>query len=271
LAVWSSRLVVGLFDGGVLLGETQGKDLAWKAVPGTSVWGVNALLSAEGVLFIASLRGAAQYDGRKTVSVGTGSAFSLVQTRTGIAIGYGHGVQLPDTRFLSAFHGLPGNQALALASGEDLFVGTPSGLGAISGSRVAWRVTAGDGKLPNPWVTALALFRGGLFAGTYGGGVIRRTPNEDGRPGPGNFDPFPETSGLKVNPGCLQVAGGRLYLGTEGRGLFRLSEDGTQFVPLQVPLPSPRVTALLQNGAFLLIGTDEGLVRVPLSLLREGT
>ena len=271
LAMYDGKMVAGLFDGGIVLGEIHGGSLAWRAVPETSVWGVNALLAVENGLLVASLRGLARYDGRKASGPSSGSAYALARTREGIAVGFGNGVQLPDGRLLSAFHGLPGNQALALATGEELFVGTPSGLGAISNSRVTWRVTAGDGKLPHPWVTALAVFRNALYAGTYGGGVVRRTAYADGRPGPGHFDPFPETGGFKVNGGCLLAAGNRLFLGTEGRGLFRLSDDGTRFVPLQVPLPSPRVTALLQNGEFLLIGTDEGLARLPLSLLREGS
>lgn len=271
LAHWSGKPVVGLFDAGILLGEGSGKGFAWRGVPETAVWGVNALLPVDSTLFIASLRGLARYDGRKMEGPSTGAAYALARTKDGIAVGFGQGVQLADGRLLSAFHGLPGNQALALADGDELFVGTPSGLGAIAGGRVAWRVAAGDGKLPHPWVTSLAIYQNALYVGTYGGGVARRSAHADGRPGPGDFDPFLDTRGFKVNTGCLQVAGGRLYLGTEGRGLFRLSDDRSRFVPLRVPLPSPRVTALLQNGEFLLIGTDEGLARLPLSLLREGS
>jgi hypothetical protein len=271
LASWNGKPVVGLFDAGILVGEVTGQRFAWTSVPETAVWGVNALLPVDATLFIASLRGVARFDGRRMQGPSTGAAYALARTKEGIALGFGQGVQLADGRWLSAFHGLPGNQALALAEGHELFVGTPSGLGAIAGGRVAWRVAAGDGKLPHPWVTALAIFQNSLYVGTYGGGVVRRSAHADGRPGPGDFDPFLDTRGFKVNTGCLRVAGGRLYLGTEGRGLFRLSDDRSRFVPLQVPLPSPRVTALLQNGEFLLIGTDEGLARLPLSLLREGS
>lgn len=269
LALWKGQVALGLFDGGLLLGDGQADRLVWKAVPESSPWGVNALLGAEAVLYIASLRGAVRWDGRRAAPLGAGSAYALAQLADGVAIGYGHGVQLPDGRLLSAFHGLPGNQALALEGGAALFVGTPSGLGAVSDRRVAWRVTAGDGKLPNPWVTALATHQNALYIGTYGGGVARRNP--EAGPGSGAFEPFAETRGFKINPGCLRVAGGRLYLGTEGRGLWRLSEDGSRFAPLRAPLPSPRITALLQNGSYLLAGTDEGLALLPLSLLREGS
>jgi hypothetical protein len=271
LAFLDSRLVVGLFDGGLLVGEERDHAWAWRTVPGGAAWGVNALLPAGGALYVASLRGAARFDGRRLVPDGApdaGAAFSLAATRNGVAIGYGLGVLLPGSRLLSAFHGLPGNQAVALLSGDALFVGTPSGLGAIVDSRVAWRVAAGEGELPHPWVTALAFFGDALYIGTYGGGVTRRTTRPDG-PAAGFFDRFVETDGLKVNPGCLVEAGGRLYLGTDGRGLFRLSADKRRFEAVHVALPSPRVTALLAAHGGLLVGTDEGLARIPASLLDE--
>lgn len=270
LAAWNGRILAGLFDGGLLSAEDGGGRMDWKPVPEAPAWGVNAILPAEAAVYIAGLRGALRWDGRTAASLTASSAYAVARTAEGPAIGLGTGVLLPDGRMLSAFHGLPGNQALALAVGDELFVGTPSGLGAIAGGRVAWRVTAGEGKLPHPWVTALALQGSALYVGTYGGGLARRTPFADGRPGPGHFDPYPETGGLKVNPGCLLATDGAVYAGTEGRGLFRLRTGGTRFEPVPAALPSPRITALLQNGASLLVGTDEGLARLPLSQLREG-
>ena len=201
---------------------------------------MNALLPAGGVLYVASLRGAARFDGQRLTPIdGPGAAFSLAATRDGVAIGYGQGVLLPGSTLLSAFHGLPGNQAVALAAGESLFVGTPSGLGAMDGRRVRWRVTSADGRLPHPWVTALAVAEDGLYVGTYGGGVTRRAkPNGIARPftDPAHYQPFEETADLKVNPGCLVEAGGRIYAGTDGRGLWELSEDRARFEPLRLPL-----------------------------------
>jgi len=184
----------------------------------------------------------------------------------------GQGVALPGSRFLTAFHGLPGNQALALATDTDglLFVGTPSGLGAVRGARVAWRLTSGDGKLPHPWVTALARFGDALYVGTYGGGLTKRTAAAANQDAVGAFDPFVETEGLKVSGGCLVAAQGTLHAGTDGQGLFRLSRDGSRFLPLKVPLPSPHITAILPTPDGLYVGTDEGLARIPLPLPSEG-
>jgi hypothetical protein len=270
LAWLGQRLVAGLFDGGLVVADPGAPVPAWSAVPGTLAWGVNALLPAGGVLQVASLRGTARFDGRTLTGTGDlGPAFALAGTRDGVAVGFGQGLLLPGAGLLSAFHGLPGNQTLALVEGDALFVGTPSGLGAVSGHRVLWRVTAGEGRLPHPWITALALRSGDLFIGTYGGGVARRTPARDQPLAVGTFTAFPETGGLKVNTGCLVEAAGRLYLGTDGRGLWRLARDGSRFEPVQVRLPSMRVTALLEGPRVLYVGTDEGLARLALPLPEE--
>src|SRR5262249_43754111 len=132
LAWRGERLVAGFFDGGLAEAELGARPrAAWRAVPGSAAWGGNALLSAGGALYVAGLRGAARYDGGGLHAIdGPGAAFSLAATDDGVAIGYGQGVLLPGRTLLSAFHGLPGNQALALASADRLVVGTPSGLGA---------------------------------------------------------------------------------------------------------------------------------------------
>jgi hypothetical protein len=263
LATLNGRLVAGLFDGGLAVEEAlPGGAVAFRGVQGSSTWGVNALLPSGGVLYVASLRGAARFDGRELTPLeGPGAAFSLAATPEGIAIGYGQGVLLPGPRLLSAFHGLPGNQALALAFGPDLYVGTPSGLGAVRGRKVRWRVGAGEGRLPHPWVTSLALSDGALFVGTYGGGIVRCAAG--GAQDPGAFDGFAETEGLRV--GSLLVAGGRVWAGTDGQGLYRSSADGKRFVPVPLVLPSPRVTALAATEDSLYVGTDEGLARIRLS------
>lgn len=276
LATYRDRLVVGFFDGGLAelvpvppsgpalpTGARADPPMMLRALTGAGsspIWAVNALLDAGGVLHVASLRGAFRFDGSRVTPVeGSGAAFSLARTGGGVAIGYGEGVLLPERKLLSAFHGLPGNQATALAPIEGgLLVGTPSGLGYVEGLKVRWRVASGEGKLPHPWVTAILPLEGGVLIGTYGGGVARRVGRMSDK---GDWKPFPETEGLKVNTGCLVEAFGRVFAGTDGNGLFRLSKDGTRFERLKLSLPSQRVTALLEMGGFLYIGTDEGLTR----------
>ncbi|HEX9080677.1 MAG TPA: hypothetical protein VF768_00290, partial [Holophagaceae bacterium] len=237
-------------------------------------WGVNALMPSGGILYVASLRGVSRFDGARLAPVAgeEGAAFSLTESPAGPVFGTGQGVALPDGAFLSAFHGLPGNQALALAMDPSglLFVGTPSGLGAVRGARVLWRLTSGDGKLPHPWVTALARFGDALYLGTYGGGLAKRLAPATQGDAVGAFVPFVETEGMKVSANGLVAAGGTLFAGTDGQGLLRLSPDGSRFLPVKVPLPSPHITAILPAPEGLYVGTDEGLARIPLPLSGEG-
>ncbi len=262
-SVWA-----GFFDGGVARTDGRGTP-AWTVVSGREAWGVNALLPAGGALFAATLRGAFRIEGaRATAIAGAGAAFSLAATTSGLAVGYAQGVALPDHRLLSAFHGLPGNQAYALASaarGEGLWVGTPTGLGRVQGRRVTSRVVPGEGKLPNPWVTALLDEGESLLVATYGGGVARR--RGEGRDE--RWEPFPETAGLKVNAGALALdREGRVLIGTMGHGVLRTDRARTRFEPLPLPLPSPDVFSLAffpaDSPEALLVGTDEGLLRLPL-------
>ncbi len=282
LAVFDGRLAVGLFDGGLALARTRATTttganddraaLEWQVAPGSDAWGVNALLPAGGLLYVASLRGAARFDGQALRALpGPGAAFALALTPNGVAIGYGQGVWVPDIGLLSAFHGLPANQALALLARPGtparLFVGTPSGLGALEGRRVRFAVVAGEGRLPHPWVTALAQAGDDeLFVGTYGGGIAKRLPprGTSRTAAAGRFVPFVETEGLKINTGCLLALNGRVWAGSDGRGLWRLSRDGGRFERVDVALPSPRVTALVAHDGALWVGTDEGLTRIAL-------
>ena len=275
LARFRGALVAGLFDGGLLLGEEKGGRLEWRALAGSAAWGTNALVSAGGELWVASLRGAARFDGTTLHPIeGPGAAFSLAATRQGVAIGYGLGVLLPGATLVSAFHGLPGNQATALAASNLLYVGTPSGLGALAERRVVWRVTAGEGKLPHPWVTALLAEEDGLLVGTWGGGLVRRRAGDGAlasapRADNGRWQPFVETEGLQISAGALALANGRAWAGTDANGLWRASRDRARFERVPLPLPSARVSALLAEPGVLWVGTDQGVVRVPIDSVDE--
>lgn len=270
LARFQGRLHAGFFDGGVAMAEETPEGLAWRPVPGTAAWGTNALLASGGELWIASLRGAARWDGRALhPAEGPGAAFCLASTREGVAVGYGQGVLLPGAALLSAFHGLPGNQALALLDADHLYVATPSGLGAVSGRRVVWRVTGGEGKLPHPWVTSLLAVPDSVLVGTWGGGVARRSARGGGADRPSGRDAavwsaFAETEGLAVSPGAMVFAAGRAWAGTDAHGLWRQTRDGSRFERASAALPSGRVSALYAEPGVLWVGTDEGLVRLPL-------
>ncbi len=265
LAVERNVIWAGFFDGGIA--RASGPATAWTPIADREPWGVNALLPAGGALYAATLSGAFRVE--KNVArrlEGAGGAFSLALTGSGLAVGYGQGVLLPENRLLSAFHGLPGNQAFALArsgSGRGLWVGTPTGLGRIENRRVVSAARPGEGKLPHPWVTALApTTDGGLLVATYGGGLaLERDPDAWSR--------YPETSSLRINAGALVVdPSGRAWAGTQGQGLWASDPGRTRFARAPLPLPSPNVFSLAlypeASPTTLLVGTDEGLAFVPL-------
>lgn len=265
LAVARDVVWAGFFDAGIA--RASGPGTAWTPIADRDLWGVNALLPAGGALYAATLRGAFRVENDVARRLdGAGGAFSLALTGSGLAVGYGQGVLLPENRLLSAFHGLPGNQAFALArssSGRGLWVGTPTGLGRIENRRVVSAARPGEGKLPHPWVTALATTTdGGLLVATYGGGIaLDRDPD--------GWSRFPETSSLRINAGALVVdPSGRAWAGTQGQGLWISDPGRTRFARAPLPLPSPNVFSLAlypeASPTTLLVGTDEGLAFVPL-------
>lgn len=272
LASDGARLFLGFFDGGIAVADPRRTPLAATAFPSGDAWGVNALLPMGGVVYAATLRGAFRLaGGQARLLDGAGAAFSLAATGSGLAVGYGQGVLLPGPRLLSAFHGLPGNQAYALAaSGEALWVGTPTGLGRVERQRVTESVLPGEGKLPHPWVTALLEREDGLWVATYGGGLaVRRA----GDAGPA-WESFPETRGLKVNAGALLgLPDGRVCAGTQGAGVWCSDRLRSRFSRVALPLPSPDVFALAafprESPDVLFFGTSEGLLRLPAATLPE--
>lgn len=272
LAADGSRLYLGYFDGALAVADPREDPLSARNLPSGDAWGVNAILPIGRVVYAATLRGAFRLAEERALPIeGAGAAFSLAATGSGLAIGYGQGVLLPGPRLLSAFHGLPGNQAYALAeSGEALWVGTPTGLGRVERRRVTERVVAGEGKLPHPWVTALLPREDGLWVATYGGGIAVRREG-DGAPA---WESFPETRGLKVNAGALlALPDGRLCAGTQGSGVWCSDRLRSRFARVDLPLPSPDVFALAtfprDSPDLLFVGTAEGLLRLSADALPE--
>jgi ligand-binding sensor domain-containing protein len=272
LAADGTRLYLGFFDGALAAADPRSTPLVATAFPSGEAWGVNALLPMGSVVYAATLRGAFRITGGEArLLEGAGAAFALAATGSGLAVGYGLGVLLPGPRLLSAFHGLPGNQAYALAAtGEALWVGTPTGLGRVERRRVTERVLPGEGKLPHPWVTALSPREDGLWVATYGGGLAVRRAGDAGP----TWESFPETRGLKVNAGALLgLPDGRLCAGTQGSGVWCSDRLRSRFSRVDLPLPSPDVFALAafprESPDLLFVGTSEGLLRLPADALPE--
>ena len=95
--------------------------------------------------------------------------------------------------------------------------------------RVVWRVTAGEGKLPHPWVTALRARTRTAARRHLGrrprGAQRRRRADAAARAAGPLGQSFAETEGLKISPARSASASGRAWAGTDGDGLWRRSRD----------------------------------------------
>jgi ligand-binding sensor domain-containing protein len=94
--------------------------------------------------------------------------------------------------------------------------------------------------------------------GTYGGGIQRIA-------GGGEWFDFADVpSGVVVNPNAMLSADGRVFAGTLERGLLVYDPASGRWTGFTAGLPSANVTALAASTGRLVVGTDNGVVTIPL-------
>jgi hypothetical protein len=160
-------------------------------------------------------------------------------------------------RSLYAFHGLVNNHVYTVAAdGAQVAVGTLGGLSMLDNDTVRTNYTTANSHLKHNWITALARVGDDWFAGTYGAGVLRLDAS-------GEWHTFPGLSGgFVVNPNAMAMSGGRLYVGSLGRGLFLFDRASGRWTNTAAGLPSRNVTAIAAGGGYVYAGTSNGLVRI---------
>jgi hypothetical protein len=162
----------------------------------------------------------------------------------------------PDgVRSLYVLQGLVNNHVYSLAaSGDRIAAGTLGGLSLLDRDTVSVNYTTANSGLKHNWISALASVGDEWFAGTYGAGVMRLDAS-------GHWTAM--TPPFEVNPNAMAQAGGALYVGSLGKGLWVYS--GQRWRSVTAGLPSLNVTAVAAANGFVYAGTDNGLVR-----FREG-
>jgi len=157
-----------------------------------------------------------------------------------------------------AFQGLVNNHVYALASsGTRTMAGTLGGLSVLDGGFVKASYTTANSALKHNWITAIVPVDREYFAGTYGAGVMRLDAI-------GHWESFDDLRGnIEVNPNAMAVSSQAVYAGTLDRGLAVYNRTSGRWNFFTTGLPSRNVTALEARGGTLLIGTDNGLVKVP--------
>ena len=185
----------------------------------------------------------------------------------GLTVATGAGVTFLDAagaRGLYAFHGLVNNHVYTLAARDGrLLVGTLGGMSFVEGGVVRESRTVVNSSLAHNWITAAATaVDGGWWLATYGGGVQRL-----GRDG--GFRSWPELAGVEINPNALLVSGDRAWAGSLDRGLLVYDPGADRWSQWTNGLPSLNVTAVERMGDMIIIGTDNGIVRAPLTLFEQ--
>jgi len=184
----------------------------------------------------------------------------VVSYRGGLAIATPAGITFLDAdgaRSMYSFHGLVNNHVYALAvSDDDLMVGTLGGLSAVQKGFVKANFTAGNSRLKQNWITAVARVGDEWMIGTYGSGVM-------GLDSSGRFHTYQTaTAAVEINPGAMLATRDHVFAGTLGHGLYIYDRQTQRWTIVSDGLPSSNVTALAEGNGYIYVGTDNGLVRI---------
>jgi hypothetical protein len=188
-------------------------------------------------------------------------------TSTGTALATPAGITFVDpagTSSLYAFQGLVNNHVYALAArlgSAQLVAGTLGGLSILQSEAVQRNLTVANSGLKHNWVTALLPTPNDTYlVGTYGAGL--QTLDREG-----HFASVELPSGtprdLIINPNALYATSTHLYAGTLAHGMLVYSNATGRWTQIANGLPSLNVTAFAARQDELVIGTENGLVRIP--------
>jgi ligand-binding sensor domain-containing protein len=158
-----------------------------------------------------------------------------------------------------AFNGLVNNHVYALGrNGSRLLAGTLGGLSVIQDGFVRTSYTTANSPLKQNWISAVVPQDSSWFIGTYGAGVIEL--NNDGK-----WTEFPDfPAHAVINPNAMMAIHGHILAGTLDRGLLNYDPASQRWTPLNDGLPSLNVTTLAASADKLFVGTDNGIIQMPL-------
>ena len=196
-------------------------------------------------------------------------ADGLIADHVTDVVGYGDGLAIATpsgltfldqsgARSMYAFHGLVNNHIYALAvSGDQLVAGTLGGISLLDKGSVSINYTTTTSNLRHNWITAVVPVDSEWMIGTYGAGILGLDPS-------GQFHSFDIGSGdFEVNSNAMLVTRDFVLAGTLGKGLYLYDRTSRRWSVIDQGLPSLNVTALASGNAYIYVGTDNGLVRIP--------
>ncbi|MBN2135880.1 MAG: hypothetical protein JW737_09130 [Acidobacteria bacterium] len=158
-------------------------------------------------------------------------------------------------RSVYAFHGLGSNHTYSTIYQNGYFyTATLNGLSRIKDLNVTANSTTANSPLPHNWVTALAVDNeNNLWIGTYGGGIIAEKEN-------GTLLKMEPSDRVDVNNNAILSLEIHVLIGTLSNGILVYSTRDDEWRKITRGLPSRNVTAFMDEGANILVGTDSGLI-----------
>ncbi|MEW6680073.1 MAG: two-component regulator propeller domain-containing protein [bacterium] len=163
---------------------------------------------------------------------------------------------------LYVLHGLINNHVYCSETMDDLiYLGTLGGITLLKEDKVLRNYTVSNSKLPANWITALLKVDKELYIGTYGGGVAKIT-------GDGNLFDFKLR--FETNPNALCYIKPYLLVGTLDQGIFLYHTTKDKWYNLKNGLGSLNVSAIIDGGECIYLGTECGLLRMPKESVEHG-
>ena len=272
----TGKLWIGYFDRGIDIADVHGEQ-AVTHVEDDQIFCVNRIVqdSYRNMGVVATANGIALMNAQGKILKRITEADGLISQHVtdvvvrpdGLAVATAAGVTLMNSggpESIYAFHGLVNNHVYTLASNDTrLMAGTLGGLSVIQDGLVRASYTAANSLLKQNWVSAIVPFENSWFVGTYGAGVVQLD-------GEGQWREFPDfPAAAVINPNAMLAVSNRVLAGTLDRGLFVYNSTEHRWSPLTDGLPSLNVTALAASSGTLFIGTDNGIVRMPIERLPQ--
>ncbi len=270
------KLWIGYFDRGIDIADPEGMNRAIH-IEDDDVFCVNRIVwdSRRNLQAAATANGVVLFspEGKILQRIGTpdglisAHATDIAIQPDGLAVATAAGVTLLDAggpESIYAFHGLPNNHVYALGvNGSRLLAGTLGGLALIENGFVRASYTTSNSPLRQNWISAVLPFNDGFFIGTYGGGFIQIDSA-------GQWTEIEDMPAHTViNPNAMIAVSNQIVAGTLDRGLLVFDTANRRLTTFTAGLPSLNVTALTAASGNLFVGTDNGIVRLPVEKLNK--